>query len=233
MSSQNEIDDLLKTAEASVLESKDGEDENPAMRELSVVREDEMGSMRTRLLKDGKLSEGDVMRLTKFLEDLGVMAEGDLEIVAEAFFETVVTHERSSKETTPPILVFKMWRTLERPSHVDLSTTPSRAKTLERLEHAKKMMNSPGDNSAEKEINVAKAAAMDAGRDTPTSESLHEHSQKHVEGPLFEKSNAGNRPITTSTGTPACQRVKPSQKVNFDEWDQQDGTEEVPEPRPD
>jgi len=91
------------------MKSKDG----LAQMVQDLVEDDEAGSLRQYLQKDGELRAGDVMRISSVLADLGFTSEEDLDILVTAFFETM-----ADAEDVPAVMIFKLWRTLHHSDHI-------------------------------------------------------------------------------------------------------------------
>jgi hypothetical protein len=70
------------------------------------------GSMRKFLDDDGELDSEDVMVVGKLLAKLGFFKVEDLQILGEAFFETMMTD-------TPPVVVYKLWKVMHHNGYLD------------------------------------------------------------------------------------------------------------------
>jgi hypothetical protein len=176
-----------------------------------LVQKEESGSMKEYLRADGLLSEGDILRLAKVLDDLGFASSDDLNILGTAFFETMVDEEHNPNGKVPAVIVYKLWRTLHRSGHVptdDHGDTrgngePSHPTTLAILEQ--RQMNKRQWENRTSEVVKAKQPEAPAEKAT-TFDNLHEHTIK-LQEPACDEVGGGD-PRETSTGTPAFQRVK-------------------------
>ena len=176
-----------------------------------LVQKQEASSMKEYLRDDGLLSEGDILRLAKLLDDLGFASRDDLEILGTAFFETMVDEEHNQNGKVPAVMVYKLWRTLHRSGHVPTDDhgdargygAPSYPTTLAIMEQ--RQMNKRLWENRRSEVVKAKHPDAPAEKAT-TFDNLHEHTIKLQESAYDEV--GGGDPHETSTGTPAFQRVK-------------------------
>jgi hypothetical protein len=183
----------------------------------NLIEKEESGSMADYLRADGRLREGDIMRLATVLNDLGFSSAEDLPMLCSAFFETMAEEDQTLKVKVPAAVTFKLWRTLYKSGHVPHDDTevtqgygePSHPTTLKILGD----MQSNKRQWENRRADVVKGNHSEAPAEKATTfDNLHEHTIKlqesahdmRVGGDLADDLN----PRETSTGTPAFQRVK-------------------------
>jgi hypothetical protein len=101
-------EELQMRAETSLMNSK-----NALEMVQDMADQEDEGSIRQCLLKDGESRPTDVMRATQVLEVLGFSCEDGLDVLATAFFETMADAEDLSA-----VFVFKTWKTMHKSGHI-------------------------------------------------------------------------------------------------------------------
>ena len=162
------------------------------------------GTLKEYFGRSGGEQDGDVVRMSRLLTKMGFYTEEDLDMLAEASFE-------SSAPDAPAPIVYKLWRALVRTGTMSQLQhgKPSYPLTLQLLKRA-----------SQQQVNAMSIVQIATGipEQAPLpqfGDGLWGHSIKYAEDSAHDRSQAEMRPLSTSTGTPAYHRVRP--KAGFNE----------------
>jgi hypothetical protein len=232
--------ELRRRAEISLMQPK-----NALEMVTEMADQEDAGSLRQYLLRDGELRPKDVMRATQVLEALGFSGEEDLDTLATAFFDTMADAEDLSA-----VMVFKLWKTFHRSGHIPTENSygrkghgvpsyPSTRATMEKLALTRKRLWENRRPLASTKADVVNDGWTSPAERVGTSAFglLHETTIKHqesmMEDPMIEERGKSTEELTprkTSTGSPAHQRVHPQSQRNSGQRVAFSGASKLPMP---